>query len=61
MLPSVVVMKQLKKYNCCNMINSENTTSPTTALIFKLTDVGVYKYNLRLKFVKDDYKNVMLF
>ena len=37
-------------------LRSESTTSLTTALIFKRTDVGVNKY-----VVTEDYKNVMLF
>ena len=37
------------------------STTSTTALIFKRTDVGVNKYAPCLKCVTDDYKNVMLF
>ena len=44
------------------MINfvAKSTTS-TTALIFKRTDVGVNKYAPCLKCVTDDYKNVYFF
>ena len=56
-------MKKVKKIKLLqyDYLCSESTTSPTTALIFKRTDVGVNKYAPCLKCVTDDYKNVMLF
>ena len=53
----------VKKINLLqyDYLRSESTTSPTTALIFKRTDVGANKYAPCLKCVTDDYKYVMLF